>query len=69
MVEYLCEHSSVDLAIETLTNSTTSANVTIKTSPDREEPGSRNIKRNEDLPPAPIDGVYDKWFFISGAAV
>ncbi|MCJ1260453.1 inorganic pyrophosphatase [Lobaria immixta] len=45
------------------------ANVTIKTSPDREEPGSRNIKRNEDLPPAPIDGIYDKWFFISGAAV
>lgn len=27
------------------------------------------IPRGENLPPAPIDGTIDKWFFISGAAV
>lgn len=46
-----------------------SANVSVHHSPDREEPGARHIKRGEELPPAPIDGIYDKWFFISGAAV
>ncbi|KAL4810218.1 inorganic pyrophosphatase [Aspergillus unguis] len=28
-----------------------------------------SIPRGENLPPAPIDGTIDKWFFISGAAV
>ncbi|KAG8526919.1 Inorganic pyrophosphatase [Bacidia gigantensis] len=45
------------------------ANVTVPHSPNREQPGERNIPRGQDLPPAPIDGMYDKWFFISGAAV
>lgn len=45
------------------------ANISINHSPDREAPNSRNIKRHEELQPAPIDGIYDKWFFISGAAV
>lgn len=27
------------------------------------------IPAGENLPPAPIDGSIDKWFFISGAAV
>ncbi|KAL4939455.1 hypothetical protein BDV06DRAFT_198875 [Aspergillus oleicola] len=27
------------------------------------------IPRGENLPPAPVDGTIDKWFFISGAAV
>ncbi|KAF5015808.1 hypothetical protein F66182_12724, partial [Fusarium sp. NRRL 66182] len=27
------------------------------------------IPAGENLPPAPIDGSVDKWFFISGAAV
>lgn len=27
------------------------------------------IPKGENLPPAPIDGSVDKWFFISGAAV
>ena len=27
------------------------------------------VPRGENLPPAPIDGSIDKWFFISGAAV
>ena len=46
-----------------------SANLTVPHSPHREQPGGRNIPRGQDLPPAPIDGMYDKWFFISGAAV
>lgn len=45
------------------------ANTTVNHSPAKEAPGSRKIKPNEELPPAPIDGIYDKWFFISGAAV
>jgi inorganic pyrophosphatase len=28
-----------------------------------------SIPAGENLPPAPIDGSVDKWFFISGAAV
>jgi len=27
------------------------------------------IPANQELPPAPVDGTIDKWFFISGAAV
>ena len=27
------------------------------------------IPQGENLPPAPIDGTVDKWFFISGATV
>lgn len=27
------------------------------------------IPQGQNLPPAPIDGSIDKWFFISGAAV
>jgi len=46
-----------------------SANVTVNHSSDREASNSRNIKRHEELKPGPIDGIYDKWFFISGAAV
>ncbi|KAL8656131.1 MAG: hypothetical protein Q9210_000457 [Variospora velana] len=45
------------------------ANTSVNHSAAKEAPGSRKIKPNEDLPPAPIDGIYDKWFFISGAAV
>lgn len=43
--------------------------MTVASSPDRVEPGAVRVKPNEDLRPAPIDGIYDKWFFISGAAV
>jgi inorganic pyrophosphatase len=46
------------------------ANVTVQTSPDRVDLGQlMTIPRGENLPPAPIDGSVDKWFFISGAAV
>ena len=46
------------------------ANVTNSNSPDRVDPSQlKNIPRGENLPPAPIDGSVDKWFFISGAAV
>ncbi|CEL07354.1 Putative Inorganic diphosphatase [Aspergillus calidoustus] len=39
-------------------------------SPDRADPSQLgSIPRGENLPPAPIDGSIDKWFFISGAAV
>ena len=44
-------------------------NVSVPHSPDRVQPGSVHVPPHEDLPPAPIDGIYDKWFFISGAAV
>ena len=44
-------------------------NVAVPHSHDRVDPGSLNIKPHQDLRPAPIDGIYDKWFFISGAAV
>lgn len=43
--------------------------VSVQHSHDREEPGARHIKRGEEIPPAPSDRIYDKWFFISGAAV
>lgn len=46
-----------------------SKNVTVPHSVDRVDPGSLRIQPNEDLLPAPIDSIYDKWFFISGAAV
>lgn len=45
------------------------ANGTVAHSPDRVDAGSLKIPRHEDLNPKPIDGIYDKWFFISGAAV
>ncbi|KAL8874225.1 MAG: hypothetical protein Q9174_000417 [Haloplaca sp. 1 TL-2023] len=45
------------------------ANTSVSHSAAREAPGSRKIRPNEELAPAPIDGIYDKWFFISGAAV
>lgn len=44
-------------------------NVTVPHSAHRVDPGTLKIPRHEDLKPAPIDGIYDKWFFISGAAV
>ncbi|KAI4127791.1 MAG: hypothetical protein LQ347_004455 [Umbilicaria vellea] len=44
-------------------------NVAVQHSKERVSPSDLNIKRNEDLQPAPIDGSIDKWFFISGAAV
>ncbi|KAL2008861.1 hypothetical protein VTN00DRAFT_7055 [Thermoascus crustaceus] len=46
------------------------ANVTNEASPDRVDQSQlANIPKGENLPPAPIDGSVDKWFFISGAAV
>ena len=46
------------------------ANVTNPSSPDRVDSSqTRNIPKGDNLPPAPIDGSVDKWFFISGAAV
>lgn len=46
------------------------ANVTNANSADRVDPRQlNNIPQHQDLPPAPIDGSVDKWFFISGAAV
>jgi inorganic pyrophosphatase len=39
-------------------------------SPDRVDPSQLGgIPKGEHLPPAPVDGSVDKWFFISGAAV
>lgn len=45
------------------------ANANNEASPDRVDPSTVNIPAGQDLPPAPIDGSVDKWFFISGAAV
>ncbi|KAJ5395539.1 uncharacterized protein N7487_009842 [Penicillium crustosum] len=46
------------------------ANTTVEGSADRVDQAQlAAIPRNENLPPAPIDGSIDKWFFISGAAV
>jgi len=46
------------------------ANVTNETSPDRvDQSQALQVPQGENLPPAPIDGSVDKWFFISGAAV
>ncbi|KKA25577.1 Inorganic diphosphatase [Rasamsonia emersonii CBS 393.64] len=46
------------------------ANVTNENSPDRVDQAQlAKIPPGENLPPAPIDGSVDKWFFISGAAV
>ncbi|CAG8905410.1 unnamed protein product [Penicillium egyptiacum] len=46
------------------------ANTTVENSADRVDQAQlAAIPRNETLPPAPIDGSIDKWFFISGAAV
>lgn len=46
------------------------ANSTVENSADRVDQAQlAAIPRNENLPPAPIDGSIDKWFFISGAAV
>lgn len=51
-----------------LTNA--SANSTVEGSADRVDQAQlAAVPRNETLPPAPIDGSIDKWFFISGAAV
>lgn len=47
-----------------------SANTTVEGSSDRADQAKlAGIPKGEDLPPAPIDGSVDKWFFISGAAV
>ena len=46
-----------------------SKNLAVPHSPDRVQPGSVHVPAHEELPPAPVDGIYDKWFFISGAAV
>ncbi|KAH8426764.1 Inorganic pyrophosphatase [Aspergillus melleus] len=46
------------------------ANSTVEGSADRADPSKiAAIPQGENLPPAPIDGSVDKWFFISGAAV
>ncbi|KAE8360157.1 inorganic pyrophosphatase [Aspergillus caelatus] len=45
-------------------------NVTVANSPDHADPSElAAIPQGQNLPPAPIDGSVDKWFFISGAAV
>jgi len=45
-------------------------NVTNTNSPDLVDPSELDtIPKGQNLPPAPIDGSVDKWFFISGAAV
>lgn len=47
-----------------------SANTTVEGSSDRADQAKlASIPKGEELPPAPIDGSVDKWFFISGAAV
>ena len=47
-----------------------STNVTVEGSADRADSAQlAAIPKGEELPPAPIDGSVDKWFFISGAAV
>ncbi|KAM0113747.1 Inorganic pyrophosphatase [Aspergillus fumigatus] len=46
------------------------ANTSVENSSDRADPAQlASIPKGENLPPAPIDGSIDKWFFISGAAV
>ncbi|KAB8229211.1 inorganic pyrophosphatase [Aspergillus alliaceus] len=46
------------------------ANSAVEGSADRVGSGElANIPQGQNLPPAPIDGSVDKWFFISGAAV
>jgi len=46
------------------------ANVTVEQSHNHVDPNQLGIiPKAEHLPPAPIDGSVDKWFFISGAAV
>ncbi|KAK2748365.1 Inorganic pyrophosphatase [Myotisia sp. PD_48] len=46
------------------------ANTTLDQSPDRVDVSQQDsIPAGSDLPPAPIDGTVDKWFFISGATV
>ncbi|KAE8161150.1 inorganic pyrophosphatase [Aspergillus tamarii] len=45
-------------------------NVTVANSADRADSSElAAIPQGQNLPPAPIDGSVDKWFFISGAAV
>ena len=47
-----------------------SKNVTVANSADRADSSElAAIPQGQNLPPAPIDGSVDKWFFISGAAV
>jgi inorganic pyrophosphatase len=41
----------------------------VNNSPDRVSPNQIQVPQHQELPPAPIDSIYDKWFFISGAAV
>lgn len=46
------------------------ANVAVEQSVNHVDPNQLGIiPKGEHLPPAPIDGSVDKWFFISGAAV
>jgi inorganic pyrophosphatase len=60
----------MSLLLRTLKLTSTSANSTVENSADRVDQAQlAAIPRNENLPPAPIDGSIDKWFFISGAAV
>lgn len=44
-------------------------NLTVPHSQYRVEQRSIQVPAHQDLAPAPIDSMYDKWFFISGAAV
>jgi len=44
-------------------------NLTVANSPERVAPNQINVAPHQELPAAPIDSIYDKWFFISGAAV
>ncbi|GAM40983.1 inorganic pyrophosphatase [Talaromyces pinophilus] len=50
-----------DISLSNLTNSNSKALV--------DQSALSSIPAGENLPPAPIDGSVDKWFFISGAAV
>lgn len=60
----------ISLLLRMLKLTSTSANSTVENSADRVDQAQlAAIPRNENLPPAPIDGSIDKWFFISGAAV
>ena len=65
IVFFLCLTQTVRILI-----SDYSTNVTVEGSA---HPADQNqlaaIPKGENLPPAPIDGSIDKWFFISGAAV
>ncbi|EEH37736.2 inorganic pyrophosphatase [Paracoccidioides lutzii Pb01] len=45
------------------------ANTSSEQSPDWVDSKQVNLPDGQNLPPAPIDGSVDKWFFISGAAV